>query len=100
MCACSVVSDSAVLWTIDLQAPLYMGFFTQEYWGGLPFPPLGNFSDRGIEPMSPVSPCIQVHSLPLSQVPCVRGRGNQDKGYFINSGVNEMAHFFYFFKLC
>ena len=23
-------------WTVDLQAPLYMGFSRQEYWGGLP----------------------------------------------------------------
>ena len=29
-------------WTVALQAPLYMGFSRQEYWSGLPFPPLGD----------------------------------------------------------
>ena len=33
-----VVSDSfATLWTVACQAPLFMGFPRQEYWGGLPF---------------------------------------------------------------
>ena len=41
-----------------------MGFFRQEYWSGLPFPPPVNPSDPGIEPMSPVSPALQVDSLP------------------------------------
>ena len=36
------------------QAPLSMGFPRQEYWSGLPFPPLGNLPDPGIEPMSPI----------------------------------------------
>ena len=40
----SVVSDSATLWTIARQAPLSMGFFRQEYWTGLPFPPPGESS--------------------------------------------------------
>ena len=42
-------------------------FFRQEYWSGLPFPPLGDVPDAGIEPMSPVSPAspaLQVDSLP------------------------------------
>ena len=34
----SVVSDSTTLWSIALQALLYMGFSRQEYWSGLPFP--------------------------------------------------------------
>ena len=25
-------------WTVSCQAPLFMGFFRQEYWSGLPFP--------------------------------------------------------------
>ena len=32
---------------------LSIGFCRQEYWGGLPFPPLGDLSDPGTEPMSP-----------------------------------------------
>ena len=40
-------------WTVALQAPLSMGFFKQEYWSGLPFPPPGGCPDPGIEPASP-----------------------------------------------
>ena len=41
-----------------------MGFPRQEYWSGLPFPSPGDLPDPGIEPMSPVSPALQVDSLP------------------------------------
>ena len=40
------------LWTVAHQAPLSMGFSRQEYWGGLPFPPLGDLPNPGIEPGS------------------------------------------------
>ena len=32
--SCSVVSDSAIPWTIANQAPLSIGFSRQEYWSG------------------------------------------------------------------
>ena len=32
------------------KAPLSMGFPSQEYWSGLPFPSPGDFPDPGIEP--------------------------------------------------
>ena len=35
----------------------------QEYWGGSPFPPLGDLPDLGIELMCPVSPALQADSL-------------------------------------
>ena len=38
------------LWTAARQAPLSMGFSRQEYWSGLPFPPLGDLADPGIKP--------------------------------------------------
>ena len=41
-----------------------MGFFRQEYWSGLPFLTPGDLPDPGIEPESPVSPAMQVDSLP------------------------------------
>ena len=41
-----------------------MGFSSQEYWSGLPFPPPGDLSDPEIEPTSPVSPAMQADSLP------------------------------------
>ena len=31
------------------QAPLCMGFYRQEYWSGLSFPPPGDLPDPGIE---------------------------------------------------
>ena len=41
------------LWTAACPAPLSTGFFRQEYWCGLPFPPPGDLPNPGIEPMSP-----------------------------------------------
>jgi len=32
-----------------------MGFFREEYWSGLPFPPSGDLADPGIKLESPVS---------------------------------------------
>ena len=58
--------DSATPWTVACQAPLSMGFSRQENWSGLPFPPPGDLSHLGIKPASPVSPVLQVNSLPLS----------------------------------
>ena len=34
-----LMSDFATLWTIARQAPLSMGFFRQDCWTGLLFPP-------------------------------------------------------------
>ena len=57
MCVCMLSCFSHVqlfvsLWTVAHQAPLSMGFSTQEYWSGLSFPPSGNLPDSGIEPVS------------------------------------------------
>ena len=43
---------------------LSIGLFRQEYWSGLPFPPLGNLPDPRTEPASPVSLALQAYSLP------------------------------------
>ena len=51
------------LWTVACQAPLFMGFFRPEYWSRLPFPFPGDLPEPGIEPVSPI---LQVNSLPLS----------------------------------
>ena len=40
-----------------------IGFFRQEYWSGLPLPSPGDLPDPRINPMSPVSPALQVDSL-------------------------------------
>ena len=42
----------ATPWTIARQVPLSMGFSRQEYWSGLPFPPLGDLPNPGIKPRS------------------------------------------------
>jgi len=39
-----------------------MGFSRQEHWSALPGPPAGDLPDSGIEP---VSPALQVDSLPF-----------------------------------
>ena len=63
MCACSIVPDSATLWTVICQAPLSMGFSRQEYYSRLPFPPPGDLPNPGTEPMSLVSPALRADSL-------------------------------------
>ena len=40
-------------WSVIHQAPLSMGFPSQEYWSGLPFPTPGDLPDSGIEFVSP-----------------------------------------------
>ena len=42
-------------WTVACQAPLFMGFFRQEYWSGMTFPSPGNLPDPGIKARSPAS---------------------------------------------
>ena len=46
----------ATLWMVAGQAPLSVGFFRQEHWSGLPFPPPGDLPHPGMEPMSLMSP--------------------------------------------
>ena len=46
------MSDFATLWTVACQAPLSMGFSSEEYWSGLPFPTPGDLPNIGIEPLS------------------------------------------------
>ena len=65
-CVCDVLScfrPLEILWTIDCQAPLSVGFSRQEYWGGLPFPSPEDLPNLGTKPMSPA---WQADSLPLS----------------------------------
>ena len=68
MCAkllqsCWTVCD---LWTVDCQAPLSMGCSRQEYWNGLPFPPLGGLPEPGVEPSSLMSPALAGRFLTTS----------------------------------
>ena len=56
--SCSVMSDSAIPWTVAHQAPLSMGFSRQECWSGLPCPPPGGLPDPGMEPAPLMSPAL------------------------------------------
>ena len=53
---CSVMSDSVTPWTGA--CPLSMGVFRQAYWSWLPFLPLGDLLNPGIEPTYPASPAL------------------------------------------
>ena len=44
--------------TVAHQASLSMGFSRQEYWSGLPCPPLGDLPNPGIEPVTLTSPAL------------------------------------------
>ena len=66
VCACMLscfrrVQFLATPRTIARQAPLSLGFSRQEYWSGLPCPPLGDLPNPGIKP---TSPALQADSLP------------------------------------
>ena len=57
----------ATLWTAAHQAPLSIVFSRQEYWIGMPCPPLGDLPHLRIKLTSlALSPALQVYSLPLS----------------------------------
>ena len=47
-----------ILKTVAHQDLLSIGFPRQEYWSGLPFPPLGDLPDPGVEPMSFTFPAL------------------------------------------
>ena len=70
LCVCVLAASRVQLfatpWTVAHQVPLSMGFARQEYWNGLPFPPLADLPNPGSNPLSPVSPALDVDSLPLS----------------------------------
>ena len=51
-------------WAAAHQARLSTGFPRQEYWSGSPCPHQGDLSNPEIKPTAPVSPALQVDSLP------------------------------------
>ena len=56
MSVLSHVQLFVTMWTIAYKAPLFVEFFRQKYWSGLPFPTPGYLSDTGIENVSLASP--------------------------------------------
>ena len=62
-------TDSWILYEADSSVGLseklgHIQFSRQEYWSGLPCPPPRDLPNPGIEPTSPVSPALQMDSLP------------------------------------
>ena len=55
--------------TLAHQAPLPMGFPRQEYWSGLPIPPLGDLPGPGIKSESPALQADSLLSEPLGKPP-------------------------------
>ena len=71
--SCSVAqlcSTLCYLWTVACQSPLSMGFYRQEDWSRLPFPPPGALPIPGIQPVPPA--CLLywqvIFFLPLSHL--------------------------------
>ena len=58
VCACSIVFNSAIPWTVTPPVPLSMGFSRQEFWSGLPYPPPGDLPNPGTEPPSLPYPAL------------------------------------------
>ena len=81
----SRVQLSATPWTVAHQAPLAMGFPRQECCSGLPFLSPGALANPGIEPASPVSPKLQIDSLPALS----SGKGFPDGSDSKESACNE-----------
>ena len=71
-----------IQWTVASQAPLSLGFFRQEYWNGLPFPPSGDLPNPGIEPRCPALQADSLQSEPQGKPHeiCVKMRSMNAKG--------------------
>ena len=62
----------ATPWTVAHRAPLSMGFSSQEYWSGLPFPSPGDLPDPGIKPRSPALQADSLPSEPPGKAQCIQ----------------------------
>ena len=89
VCVCVCVFSHVWLfitpWTVAHQAPLSMGFSRQEYWSGLPCPPLGDFPNPGIEPRSPALQSDSLPSEPLGKPSGVLESGKHNRASFIRT---------------
>ena len=69
VCECEVTQSCPTLcdpmdYSRAYQAPPSMGFSSQEYWSGLPFPSPGDLPNPGIEPGSPTFQADALTSKP------------------------------------
>ena len=78
------------------QAPLSMGFSRQEYWSGLPCPPLGDFPDPGIELVSLMSPALAGNFFTTSTTwenpKCIQWNVNTIGISFGTSSIKKTTH--------
>ena len=63
-----VKSLFAILWTAGCQAPLSMGFSSQEYWSGSSCSPPGDLLTQGLNPSLLRLLFCQTDSLPLGSI--------------------------------
>ena len=76
-------------WTVASRAPLSLGFSRQEYWSGLPCPPLRDLPNPGIKLVSLMSPPLTARFFTTSatwkprEVP-----KTLEMLFFLNSGLN------------
>ena len=63
-------------WTVARQIPLSMGFSSQGYWSGLPFPSPRDLPDPRIEPESPALAGGFFITEPSGRSPTVPGAGD------------------------
>ena len=75
-CPYSGVQLCVTPWTAAHQAPLSMDFSRQEHRSGLPFPPPGDLSGPGTEP---VSPALQADSF-ITEAP---GKTNKNRNCYL-----------------
>ena len=66
LCCAQSCQTLLYLCAVARQAPLSMGFFSQEYWSGMPCPPPGDLPNPGIEPTSLMSPALAGGSFTTS----------------------------------
>ena len=78
----------ATLWAVAYQAPLSIGFSRQDYWSGLPCPPLEDLPNPGIES---VSPALQADSLPLSHQGILNGLAQFSPVQFSHSVMSDSS---------
>ena len=81
------MSDSVTLWTVARQTPLFMGFSSQEYWSGLPFPSPVDLPDPGIKPRSPALQADGLTSEPPGK-PITLDCFEANHWYYIISSTN------------
>ena len=98
MSACSVAHSCSTLcdlldWTVDHQAPLFMGLSRQEYWSGFLSPSPGDLLDPGIEPMSLALADRFFITVPPGKPREVRGCQNEKPPKMLSLTVNyQLIH--------